>query len=126
MTARAGLLVRIALIGSLLAGCGTSTRHTAQQPAPQAQPQPAPPPVVQLQLELPLVGLSSAPTVRVATTAPHPSLRGVVTPAVATVYMLSQDGARVAVNAGADGSFSVRPGMLPGLNTFKFTAARLG
>jgi 3D (Asp-Asp-Asp) domain-containing protein len=44
----------------------------------------------------------------------------------ATVYLLSPDGSRTAVNARTDGSFSVRAKLLPGINTFEFTAARLG
>ena len=86
----------------------------------------APAPVVELELELPLVGLSSAETVSYATTDGRPTLRGLVKPAAATIYMRSPDGARTAVNPRRDGSFAVAARLAPGQNTFQFTAALLG
>ncbi len=79
-----------------------------------------------LELELPLVGLSPAPTVSYATTAAHPVLHGLVTPAGATVYLQGPDGARTAVNARGDGSFAIPAMLQPDVNAFQFTAARLG
>ena len=107
-------------------GCGAvSSRHTSAPTAdaPHAVHRPA---VVQLKLELPFIGLSSAPTVSFATTDSAPALRGAVSPAGATVYMLGPDGARTAVNPRGDGSFTVRAKLRPGSNTFQFTAAELG
>ena len=82
--------------------------------------------MLRLQLQLPLIGLSSAPTVRYATTAGRPTLRGVVSPATATVYMRAPDGTRIALNPRADGHFAVRTKLSPGTNSLQFTAARLG
>jgi 3D (Asp-Asp-Asp) domain-containing protein len=122
MKARAGVLVA----GLILVGCGAGARRqdSAAQ-APAARPN-SHPPVVRLQLELPLVGLSSAPTVSYGTTAAHPLVRGAVVPSTATLYMLSPDGTRTAVNPDKAGTFAVHPKLTPGQNTFQFTAARLG
>jgi len=89
---------------------------------------PPPPvhPVIELRLNLPLVGLSSATTVSYATRSGKPSLGGAVTPAGTTVYMLTPDGTRVALNPRVDGSFSVPAKLRPGENEFRFTAAKLG
>jgi hypothetical protein len=87
---------------------------------------PKPPPVLHLALELPLIGLSGAPTVRYATTAATPTVRGVVSPADATVYLRTPDGTRTALNPRSNGSFAVHPPLDPGANTLQFTAARLG
>jgi 3D (Asp-Asp-Asp) domain-containing protein len=121
----------VAAVG--LAGCGA---HAARHPvAPRRAPstattaalrKPPPAPPVRLALQLPLIGLSSAPTVRYATTAATPAVRGVVSPAGATVYMRAPDGTRTAVNPARDGRFAVRPTLTPGANSFQFTAARLG
>jgi 3D (Asp-Asp-Asp) domain-containing protein len=81
---------------------------------------------IELQLELPLVGLSTAPTVSYDTTSGRPTLRGVVHPLGATVYMLSPDGSRTVLNPHAGGDFRVRAKLRPGENLFQFTAARLG
>jgi 3D (Asp-Asp-Asp) domain-containing protein len=81
---------------------------------------------VELELELPLVGLSGANTVSYATTQGRPTLRGLVRPAAATIYMRSPDGTRIAVNPRADGSFAVSARLTPGQNIFQFTAAQLG
>jgi hypothetical protein len=111
----------------VLAGCGAqASQQTSAKPPVGSGHRARPPAVVQLKLELPLVGFSSASTVSFATTARAPMLRGSVQPAGATVYMLSGDGSRVAVNPRADGTFSVRAKLLPGDNTFEFTAAQLG
>jgi 3D (Asp-Asp-Asp) domain-containing protein len=120
-------LIALALVG--LTGCSASASRPAHQdPAAKAAtvPGPAPPPVVQLQLELPLVGLSRAGTVSYATTDGRPTLRGAVKPATATIYMRSPDGTRTALNPRADGSFAISARLQPGMNTFQFTAARLG
>jgi 3D (Asp-Asp-Asp) domain-containing protein len=112
-----------------LAGCGGGAHHAATRPAPaspKAASEPTAPVDVALQLQLPLVGLSPAPTVRYATTAGRPTLRGTVSPATATVYMENPNGNRTALNPRSDGSFSVRAKLDPGANTFKFTAAQLG
>jgi 3D (Asp-Asp-Asp) domain-containing protein len=103
--------------GGRVQGNGSSTLTQATPPPPQP---------VRLELELPLVGLSSAPLVSYSTTAPHPALRGIVTPAGTTVYMLAPDGSRTAVNPHANGAFTVHPKLYPGPNTFQFTAAKLG
>jgi 3D (Asp-Asp-Asp) domain-containing protein len=128
----------LALGAALLAGCGgAGTRHPSQGPgsstapsaatasAPRAAP-PAPPAPVILELKIPMIGLSSAPTVRFTTTAFRPAVSGAVKPAGATVYLLEPDGTRTAVNPRRDGSFRVHVKLLPGPNTFSFTAARLG
>jgi 3D (Asp-Asp-Asp) domain-containing protein len=131
-------IVSVAATG--LAGCGGhgSTRHvhsttasaTAAATATTATTRPAakprPPPVLRLELQLPLIGLSSAPTVRYATTAAKPTVRGIVSPATATVYMRAADGTRIALNPRADGRFAVRTKLNPGTNSLQFTAARLG
>jgi 3D (Asp-Asp-Asp) domain-containing protein len=113
-----------------LAGCGASgtvpAHHVATTTSSGPTQAPAPPPPVSLRLELPLVGLSDARTVSYATAAAKPLLRGVVSPAGATVYLLQPDGTRAAVNPRADGSFAVPARLLPGPNSFHFTAARLG
>jgi len=83
-------------------------------------------PSLRLELELPQVGLSSAAQVSYATTAGRPTLRGIVYPAAATVYMLSPDGTRRAVNPRPDGSFGVRASLRPGENMFQFTVGELG
>jgi 3D (Asp-Asp-Asp) domain-containing protein len=143
MTPRARWVATIAFAGALAtAGCGggsphpsgqasTSTTHAgtttpARAPTTPAAATPKAPAVVRLQLALPAFGLSSAPTVRYATTAAHPALNGKVDPAAATVYLLTPDGTRTALNPRTNGSFSVRPKVLPGVNSFRFTAARLG
>ncbi|HEY2258820.1 MAG TPA: 3D domain-containing protein [Solirubrobacteraceae bacterium] len=117
------------------AGCGagskaTGGQHTKAASGVSAHHDPArapgPPPVVTLRLELPLVGLSSAQTVSYATSAPAPTVRGVVQPAAATVYMQGPGGARTAVNPRRDGSFTIPAKLDPGPNTFRFIAARLG
>ncbi|HUO69225.1 MAG TPA: 3D domain-containing protein [Solirubrobacteraceae bacterium] len=113
----------------VLAGCGGSTTitHTEAAVTGSLVPPAAPShPVIELQLELPLIGLSSAPTVRYATTSGRPTFNGAVAPAGATVYMLSPDGTRTAVNPRRDGSFSVSAKLRPGANRFMFTAAELG
>src|ERR1700722_11956388 len=84
-----------------LAGTGCGAGHSShRQPTPasavRAQKAATPQPV-RLALELPLVGLSSAPSVSYATSAGNPTLRGQVTPAGATVYLLGPDGTRSAV-----------------------------
>jgi 3D (Asp-Asp-Asp) domain-containing protein len=120
-------VVALLIIGACttIAGCGTA-QTGANKSAADAGQAPARPKVVQLQLELPLVGLSSAQTVSYATTAAAPTLRGSVQPAGATVYMLSGDGTRLAVNPRRDGTFSVHAKLRPGDNSFDFTAAELG
>jgi 3D (Asp-Asp-Asp) domain-containing protein len=126
-------LAALAAVG--LAGCGAGSSSggdrgagvTAPAHAPAARSSgPATPRPVRLQLELPLVGLSSAQTISYSTTAGRPTLRGVVRPAGATVYMRGPDGTRTAVNPRADGTFVVRAKLEPGANSFQFTAARLG
>ncbi len=114
-----------------LAGCGSSSparahRVVGDRPAAVASRPPPPPPVVTLRLQLPLIGLSSARTVSYATAAAKPVLRGVVSPAGATVYLRGPDGTRSAVNPRPDGSFAVPARLEPGGNSFRFTAARLG
>jgi 3D (Asp-Asp-Asp) domain-containing protein len=113
-----------------LAGCGVSHSGPGHSDRTVAKPAghetPAPPPTVRLMLELPLVGPSSAPTVSYVTTARTPTLRGQVTPADATIYMLNPDGGRSAVVPGRNGSFAVPAQLEPGPNSFQFTAARLG
>jgi 3D (Asp-Asp-Asp) domain-containing protein len=42
------------------------------------------------------------------------------------VYVLDSQGTRTALNPASSGTFSVRPRVLPGANTFHFTAAQLG
>ena len=127
--------VSVAAIG--VAGCGghAPTPHSSSTSASArgsttvaARPvvRPKPPPVLRLQLRLPLIGLSSAPTVRYATTAGRPTIRGVVSPASATVYMRAADGARIALNPRSDGRFAARTKLSPGANSLQFTAARLG
>jgi hypothetical protein len=115
-----------------LAACGAGGAH---RPAPPSSPRttsvpghartalPAP---LSLQLALPEIGLSSAPTVRYATTAGRPTIRGHVSPAGATVYMRAPDGTRIALEPRADGNFAVRAALQPGANSLQFTAARLG
>jgi 3D domain len=131
------LLMASTLLGAAaLAGCGGGSANTSGSaaksstgPAPAAATTaraPARPPDVTLQLDLPLIGLSSAPTVSYATSATHPLLRGLVKPAVATIYMLGPDGTRTAVNPRADGAFAVPAELRPGPNAFRFTAAHLG
>jgi 3D (Asp-Asp-Asp) domain-containing protein len=123
-----GIATGAALTTALLSGCGAAPAartHSDPSTAPAASPTPART-VIQLQLQLPLIGLSSAPTVRFATTSGHPTLGGAVRPAGATVYMLSPDGTRTAVNPHRDGSFTVHAKLRPGSNTFTFTAAQLG
>jgi hypothetical protein len=61
-----------------------------------------------------------------ATAAGRPTLRGVVKPAAATIYMLGPDSTRTAVNPKPDGAFSIPAKLQPGPNSFRFTAARLG
>lgn len=113
-----------------LVGCGAThsgPRHsdrTGVKPAGHETPPTRAP--VRLALELPLVGLSSAPSVSYATSAGSPTLRGQVTPAGATVYMLGPDGTRSAVIPRRDGYFAVVAKLQPGPNSFHFTAARLG
>jgi 3D (Asp-Asp-Asp) domain-containing protein len=137
MVGRAGSIVTLALTAALSAGCGGSAHKPASPRTATATTVVTTtrtgadsgrktPPVVRLQLELPRIGLSSAPTVRYVTSASRPALRGRVAPAAATVYVLGSDGARSALNPGNDGGFSVQPKVLPGLNTFRFTAAQLG
>lgn len=87
---------------------------------------PSKPIPLQLQLELPMVGLSSSPQISYATTQGKPVLRGVVQPAGTSVYMLDGQGHRTLVEPRRDGTFDIHPRLLPGTNTFKFTAARLG
>src|ERR1019366_4176112 len=119
--------------GSLLrlTGCaGSAARpdhsRSAARATAAAKAAVAPAPVVELELELPLVGLSSAETVSYATLDGRPTLRSLVKPAAATIYMRSPDGARTAVNPRRDGSFAVAARLAPGQNTFQFTAALLG
>jgi 3D (Asp-Asp-Asp) domain-containing protein len=107
-------------------GCGASSPRREAAPAADAPRAVHRPTVVQLRLELPFVGLSSAPTVSFATMDAAPALKGAVSPAGATVYMLGPDGTRTAVNPRRDGSFTVRAKLRPGSNTFQFTAAELG
>jgi hypothetical protein len=130
----------VSVAASGVAGCGghaptpltsstttsVSSTTVAARPAAKPKPKPKPPPVLRLQLQLPLIGLSSAPTVRYATTAAKPTVRGVVFPASATVYMRAPDGTRIALNPRADGRFAVRTKLSPGTNSLQFTAARLG
>ncbi len=124
----------VSLAAACLSGCGNQTsRKAAGAPATAttaraaaAATKPKPPPVLRLALQLPLIGLSSAPTVSYATTAATPTVRGVVSPASATVYMLSADGTRTALNPRGDGRFAVRAKLTPGANALQFTAARLG
>jgi hypothetical protein len=127
-------IVTVAAAG--LAGCGghaspsgrTATTSPTSARAAPARPaaKPKPPPVLRLELQLPLIGLSGAPAVRYATTAGKPTVRGVVSPATATVYMRAPDGTRIALNPRADGRFAVRTKLSPGSNSLRFTAARLG
>ena len=114
------------LIAVLIAGCGAAVTTTHANRAAAPVPSHAAPVEIQLQLELPLIGLSTAPTVSYTTNAGSPVVRGAVSPVGATVYMLSPDGTRTAVNPRADGAFSVRAKLRPGANTFRFTAAELG
>ena len=116
-----------------LAGCGSSSpsradRAVSEKPAvvESRPPAAARPLMVTLRLQLPLIGLSSARTVSYATSAAKPVLRGVVSPAGATVYLQGPDGTRSAVNPRPDGSFAVPARLVPGGNSFRFTAARLG
>ncbi|MGH2869096.1 MAG: 3D domain-containing protein [Solirubrobacteraceae bacterium] len=119
-----------ALALAVATGCGASStrpqRAAAKPAAARGGPTPGPPPPVHLQLALPQIGLSNAPTVSYATTTGHSGVRGVVTPAGATIYMRGPDGSRTAVNPGTDGSFEVVASLQPGTNSFHFTAARLG
>jgi 3D (Asp-Asp-Asp) domain-containing protein len=135
MRPRHAIVIVIAAVAGL-SGCGgqSSAPHdsvtaavarTATGPSAAADT-PKPPPVLRLQLQLPLIGLSSAPTVSYATTAATPTVRGVISPASATVYMRSPDGTRTALNPRGDGSFAVRAQLTPGANALQFTAARLG
>ncbi|MDQ6605761.1 MAG: 3D domain-containing protein [Actinomycetota bacterium] len=132
--ARACLVTSAALLAGLAAGCGSSGSHRPRSSDPsaaRASPRTAVavvrrPPEVALRIELPLIGLSSASTVRYSTSTGRAALRGAVTPANATVYMLDPEGNRTAVNPGAAGVFSVRAKLTPGENTFQFTAAVLG
>lgn len=127
-------IVSVAAAG--VAGCGghaptprasSTTASASTTTAAAARPaKPKPPPVLRLQLQLPQIGLSSAPTVRYATTAAKPTVRGVVFPASATVYMRAPGGTRIALNPRADGRFAVRTKLSPGTNSLQFTAARLG
>jgi hypothetical protein len=134
MRLRQALTALATAAGLALAGCGagspSSGRHRTSATPPSAHPAtataPATPPAVTLRLELPLIGLSSAQTVSYATSSGAPTLRGVVTPAAATVYMQGPDGGRTAVNARRDGTFAVPARLQPGQNSFHFTAARLG
>jgi 3D (Asp-Asp-Asp) domain-containing protein len=131
---RACLLAGVALFAGVTAGCGSSGSHRHRGPSPPAAQTRLRstvavvrrPPVVALRLELPLVGLSGASTAHYSTTIGRPALRGAVTPANATVYMLDPEGNRTAVNPSAGGVFSVRGKLSPGENTFQFTAAVLG
>ncbi len=120
-----------------VAGCGghastprarstTASAATITTAATRPVAKPKPPPVLRLQLQLPLIGLSSAPTVRYETTAAKPTVRGVVSPASATVYMRAPDGTHIALNPRADGRFAVRAKLSPGTNSLQFTAALLG
>jgi hypothetical protein len=128
-------LVGVAAVG--VAGCGghaptprgsssTASASPTTAVAAHRATEPKPPPALRLQLQLPLIGLSSAPTVRYTTAAAKPTIRGVVSPASATVYMRAPDGTRVALNPRADGHFAVRTKLSPGTNSLQFTAARLG
>lgn len=133
MRARHGIIV-LGALGLLGCGAGNGPGHHPPARAPArgttaaAHPvrRPKPPPVLRLELALPRVGMSSAPTVRYATTAGRPTVHGAVSPASATVYMRSPDGTRTALNPRGDGSFAVRATLLPGANSLQFTAARLG
>jgi hypothetical protein len=107
-------------------GSSTTASASTTTTAVRRAVKPKPPPVLRLQLQLPLIGLSSAPMVRYATTAGKPTVRGVVSPASATVYMRASDGSRIALNPRADGRFAVRTKLSPGTNSLQFTAARLG
>jgi 3D (Asp-Asp-Asp) domain-containing protein len=127
MRLRGATIIAITL-GLAGTGCGAGhsshrqpTEASAASPQKAAAPQP-----VRLALELPLVGLSSAPSVSYATSAGNPTLRGQVTPAGATVYLLGPDGTRSAVIPRQDGYFAVVAKLQPGPNSFHFTAARLG
>ncbi len=109
-------------------GCGSSATAPgggarSALPSPGSRPAAVP---VHLQLELPLVGLSGAPVVSYASPSGTSTLRGSVIPSGATVFMLGPDGSRQVVNPRADGRFAIPARLLPGENTFKFTAARLG
>jgi 3D (Asp-Asp-Asp) domain-containing protein len=117
---------------AMISGCGAArapSPRTAAKPAAvraTTTTTPAPPPPVHLQLDLPQVGLSSAPTVSYATTMGRPVVRGLVTPASATIYMRAPDGSRTAVNPRSDGKFELVPSLQLGANSFQLTAARLG
>ncbi len=123
MRARCGALL-LALF--FLAGCATTRAPDGAPSGSEQQSGNTPAVSVQLRLELPMIGLSSAPTVSYATSSGHPLLRGKVSPATSTVYMLSADGTRTAVNPASGGGFAVAAKLTPGLNTFQFTAAKLG
>jgi 3D (Asp-Asp-Asp) domain-containing protein len=111
----------------VIAGCGASAAtQTVAVGGPNTGDAPPARPVIELRLNLPLVGLSSARTVSYATISGKPVLGGAVRPAGTTVYMLTPDGTRVALNPRADGSFSVPAKLRPGENEFQFTAAKLG
>jgi 3D (Asp-Asp-Asp) domain-containing protein len=125
MSYHAGKLASLAVCVALLAGCGSAAQRHQLLGAGHQRSSPAPV-VVSLQLELPNIGFSAAPTVSYATGAGHPTLRGVVQPAGATVYMLNPDGTRSAVNPATGGRFAVHAKLTPGLNSFHFTAAELG
>ena len=129
-----GRLACGALVLAVISGCGAA-RAPSQRPAAKSAAKsaaargstlPAPPPPVHLQLDLPQIGLSTAPTVSYATTTGRPVVRGLVTPAAATIYMRGPDGTRTAVNPRADGKFELVASLSPGANSFSFTAARLG
>jgi 3D (Asp-Asp-Asp) domain-containing protein len=120
----------VAITGALIAGCGATSANRTVPAGPGPGPvkdvaAPTRPPI-RLQLELPMIALSSAPTVSYTTVSGKPMLAGAVKPPGTTVYMLTPDGTRVAVNPRADGRFSVRARLTPGENSFRFTAARLG
>jgi hypothetical protein len=121
--------------GGGLSGCGGDASRSSHRAsagpvstpaAARSAAKPKPPPVLRLELRLPLIGLSSAPTVRYSTTAATPTVHGAVSPASATVYMRSPDGTRTALNPRGDGRFVVRAKLAPGVNWLQFTAARLG
>jgi 3D (Asp-Asp-Asp) domain-containing protein len=124
---RASGWTAVALGAVAIAGCGASASEQTVAVGAATSADTAPPhPVIELQLSLPMVGLSSAPTVSYATVSGKPVLGGAVRPASATVYMQTPDGARVALNPRADGTFSVPAKLRPGENDFSFTAAKLG
>jgi 3D (Asp-Asp-Asp) domain-containing protein len=113
------------MVAVFVSGCGTKAHHPQPQQASLRSDAPAPV-VVSLALELPLIGLSGASQVSYTTGVGATTLRGSVQPAGTTVYMLDAQGRRTVVNPRARGDFDVPAKLMPGVNRFQFTAARLG